>query len=101
LRNNGSGLRRALFRYNCYHESKGVITYVNPAIERALGFKVEERIGAKGFERIHPDDLKFATDAFNTLAGDTNAPVLQSEIRLRHKNGSWRTFEAVGSNWYT
>jgi PAS domain S-box-containing protein len=77
---------------------EGVITYVNPAVERALGFKVEERIGAKGFKRIHPDDLKFLTDAFNTLAEATNSPVLQSEIRLRHKDGSWRTFEAMGSN---
>lgn len=40
---------------------EGVITYINPAIERALGFKAEERIGASGFERIHPDDLNYIT----------------------------------------
>jgi len=77
---------------------EGVIVYINPAVERSLGFKVEERIGASGFERIHPDDLKFVTDALNILVNDKNAPVLQAEIRLRHKDGSWRTFEAVGSN---
>jgi diguanylate cyclase (GGDEF)-like protein len=42
--------------------------------------------------------MKFLADAFNTLARDTNTPILQSEMHLRHKDGSWRTFEAVGSN---
>jgi len=77
---------------------EGIITYVNPAVEEVLGFKPEERIGAKGFELIHPDDMKFLTDSFNTLIRDTNSPVIQGEMRLHHKNGSWRTLEAVGSN---
>jgi PAS domain S-box-containing protein/putative nucleotidyltransferase with HDIG domain len=77
---------------------EGIITYANPAIERALGFKAEERIGAGGFERIHPDDLNYITDVFNILVRDTNAPVQRSEMRLRHKDGSWHTFEAVASN---
>ena len=77
---------------------EGTITYINPAVEQVLGFKPEERIGAKGFERLHPDDLESLKDKFNTLVKDTNAPVLQSEMRLRHKDGSWRTFEAIGSN---
>jgi PAS domain S-box-containing protein/putative nucleotidyltransferase with HDIG domain len=77
---------------------EGIIIYINPAVEKVLGFKVEERIGAKGFELIHPDDMKFLADSFNTLATDINSPVIKAEIRLRHKDGSWRTLEAVGSN---
>ncbi|KUG24018.1 chemotaxis protein methyltransferase cher [hydrocarbon metagenome] len=77
---------------------EGIITYINPAVEKVLGYKVEERIGAKGFELVHPDDVKFLTDSFNTLLRDTNAPVIQGEMHLRHKDGSWRTLEAVGSN---
>jgi PAS domain S-box-containing protein len=77
---------------------EGVVTYINPAIEKTLGFKTEERIGASGLELIHPDDLKFAIDAFNTLVRDTHSPVVQGESRLRHKDGSWRTFETVGTN---
>ena len=78
---------------------KGTITYINPAVERVLGFKAEERIGASGFELIHPDDMKFIADSFNTLARDTNSPVIKTEMRLRHKDGSWRTLEVVGSNF--
>ena len=77
---------------------EGVIMYVNPAIENILGFKPEERIGAKGFEIIHPDDIKALADVFNTLSRDTNSPIIKGELRLRHKDGSWRTLEAVGSN---
>jgi len=77
---------------------EGVITYANPAVERTLGFKVEERIGASGFECIHPDNLKSVTDAFNTLIRDINAPAQQLEIRLCHRDGSWHMFESVANN---
>ena len=77
---------------------EGIITYINPAIEKVLGFKPEERIGANGFELVHPDDMKFLAESFNTLSRDTNSPIIKGEVRLRHKDGSWRTFEGVGSN---
>ena len=77
---------------------EGRITYVNPAIENILGYKPEERIGAYGFEIVHPDDLNALADVFNTLSTETNPPVIHGELRLRHKDGSWRTLEAVGSN---
>jgi PAS domain S-box-containing protein len=77
---------------------EGTITYINPAVEKVLGFKPEERIGAKGFELVHPDDMKFLTDSFDILARDTSSPVIHGEMHLRHKDGSWRTLEAVGSN---
>jgi len=78
---------------------EGGITYINPAVESVLGFKPEERIGANGFELVHPDDMKLLADSFNTLVRDTNSPVIKVEMRLRHKDGSWRTLKAVGSNF--
>ncbi|MFA5054798.1 MAG: PAS domain S-box protein [Dehalococcoidia bacterium] len=77
---------------------EGKIIYENSAIESVLGLKAEERIGASVFEHLHPDDLQIAADAFKKLSMDADAPVQRSELRLRHKDGSWRTFEAVGSN---
>ncbi len=77
---------------------EGIVTYLNPAIEGALGYKVEERIGANTLEVIHPDDLGYLADKVGLLFTDTNSPVVQFEVRLRHKDGSWRKFEAVGSN---
>jgi PAS domain S-box-containing protein len=78
--------------------TKGVVTYINPTIEKTLGYKVEERIGQYGLEHVHPDDLEPAVHRFMILATDTNSPVLQAEMRVQHKDGSWRLFETVGSN---
>ena len=77
---------------------EGMVTYENPAVERILGFKLKERIGARKSDNLHPEDLKLVTDSFNTLLRDKNAPVQQSEVRLRHKDGSWRNFESIASH---
>ncbi|PKN50828.1 MAG: hypothetical protein CVU55_14930, partial [Deltaproteobacteria bacterium HGW-Deltaproteobacteria-13] len=74
------------------------VTYENPAIERILGFKAEERMGVNVFDLLHPDDLKSVTAAYHELFSNINTPVQRSEIRLRHQDGSWRIFEAVASN---
>jgi diguanylate cyclase (GGDEF)-like protein/PAS domain S-box-containing protein len=77
---------------------EGTIIYVNPAVEQVLGYKPEERIGAKGFELVHPDDIQFLTESFMTLVGNPYAPAIHGEMHLRHKNGTYRTLESVGSN---
>jgi len=76
---------------------QGIVTYESPSVS-ILGFNSEERLGAHAFELAHPDDLKAITRGFNILFSDKNAPIQKSEVRLRHRNGSWRTFEAMGSN---
>ena len=79
-------------------DTEATVIYVNPALEQVLGFKPEERIGKKGFELVHPDDINLLAEYFITLISDTNFPVIHWEMRLRHKNGNWRTLEAIGSN---
>ena len=63
-----------------------------------MGFKIEDRIGRPVFENLHPDDLNFVTESFNALLRDQYSPAQNYEIRLRHSNGSWRTFEVVAGN---
>ncbi|MDI6743492.1 MAG: PAS domain S-box protein, partial [Smithella sp.] len=75
----------------------GAITYENPAVG-ILGIPPDDRIGANVFERVHPEDLKLVTDSFQQLFSDANAPVQKAEVRIAHADGSWRTFEAMGSN---
>ncbi len=77
---------------------EGVISYENPAVEKALGLKAEERIGATGFEHLHPDDFNLVADTYKILFTDKNAPVQRADVRFRHSDGSWRTFEVVASN---
>ena len=76
---------------------KGIITYENRVVGDILGYDRQARIGASSLENIHPDDLNHNMDEFKKLFKDINAPVLQTEIRLRHKDGSWRVFEEMAS----
>ncbi|ESP63079.1 response regulator receiver sensor signal transduction histidine kinase [Smithella sp. ME-1] len=78
--------------------TEGIITYVNPAIEKGLGYKPEERIGKYGLEFVHPDDLQSVNSKFNILVNSTKYSILHTEDRMRHKDGSWRIFEATGNN---
>jgi PAS domain S-box-containing protein len=80
-------------------DPEGTALYENPAVEKSLGIKPEERIGKKVFENVHPDDLNIITDSFNALLKDKNVPVKATkEVRIRHSDGSWRTFEIAASN---
>jgi diguanylate cyclase (GGDEF)-like protein/PAS domain S-box-containing protein len=80
---------------------QGIITYINPAVEQVLGFKVEERIGHRGLELIHPDDTPFIAESFITLLQHKEPFNIKGEMRLRNKQGVYNTFEGVGSNLIT
>ncbi len=78
-------------------EANGTIKYESPSIEGILGYKPEELIGCNGFEFIHPDDLPAIQIIFHeALKGP--GTVRRCEFRYRHKDGSWRVFEAIGKN---
>ncbi len=76
----------------------GTVTYINPAVEKVLGYTPEERIGHSGFDLIHPDDRNFLAESFIALVTTSKHHVVSGTMRLRHKNGTYRTVDAVGSN---
>jgi PAS domain S-box-containing protein/putative nucleotidyltransferase with HDIG domain len=73
----------------------GTIRYESPAVERILGFTPEERVGTSLLERLHPDDVRTVSDSFSRMVKNPKAPVDHNEVRLRHKDGSWRVIEAA------
>jgi len=77
--------------------SDGIILYESPSVERVLGYKPEELIGKNAFEFYHPDDVPGVVRDFSTVAQNPGA-TRSLEVRFRHKNGSWRVFEAIGKN---
>jgi diguanylate cyclase (GGDEF)-like protein/PAS domain S-box-containing protein len=75
----------------------GTILYESPSIERILGYRPEELVGKNVFAYVHPQDLERVLSAF--AAGLANPELRPSaEYRFRHKDGSWRYLESVGSN---
>ena len=78
-------------------DREGRTTYVSPSIETVLGYTVEEMVGTRPFDIMHPDDLERALgDLASALA--SHGERRRVEVRLRHKSGAWRSIEAVGAN---
>jgi two-component system, cell cycle sensor histidine kinase and response regulator CckA len=72
----------------------GTTLYKSPSVERVVGWKPAELVGMPAFALFHEADLARGEEAFAAiLAGEEPDPL---EVRLRHRDGSWRTVEAVG-----
>jgi diguanylate cyclase (GGDEF)-like protein/PAS domain S-box-containing protein len=78
-------------------EADGTRRYISPAVERLLGYPPDRLVGKSVLEIIHPDDRPEVHRFFAESVDDpTCTPIV--EVRLRHRDGSWRWFEARGSN---
>jgi PAS domain S-box-containing protein len=73
----------------------GVPTYANPAVEHALGYQPAELVDTQAWELVHPDDRPHVVSA-SRLALQHAGVVTAATFRVRHRDGSWRTFEATG-----
>jgi PAS domain S-box-containing protein len=71
------------------------ILYLSPSVEKSLGYKPKELAGRDILEIIHPEDLPGFTENFiqKIKNQDTTASM---EVRVRHKDGSWRILESIG-----
>ena len=66
----------------------GRFLQVNPAWEKVLGYSEDELKTTPAFDFLHPEDLEWAAAESKKL--QEGASTSYSEIRVRHKNGSWR-----------
>ncbi len=71
----------------------GIITYISPSIETALGYKPEDVIGRDVFLGVHPNDMATCREAFEKILNDVQR--LQVECCRRHRDGSWRYFDVA------
>lgn len=75
----------------------GRITFASPSASRDLGYSSNAFVGQSIFDLLHPEDLPAVREAFYHLARKdaTLAPI---ETRVRTEKGTWRYFEAMGTN---
>jgi two-component system cell cycle sensor histidine kinase/response regulator CckA len=72
----------------------GTSIFESPSVERVLGWKPEEIVGGPRYSHLHPDDVPLMEATVDAIrAGETRGPI---EIRLQHRDGTWRTVESVG-----
>ena len=75
----------------------GTIRYLSPAVERMLGRRAEELLGTSSAVLVHPDDLA-RIGAMMREVISTPGATGSLEVRLRHRDGSWRDAEAIAHN---
>ena len=75
----------------------GNILYHTPTFARVLGDSTVSFVGQSAFHSIHPDDQARVATAFEQLLKEPGGQ-RRIEVRLKHHNGSWRHFEALGTN---
>ena len=75
----------------------GEYLYSSPSVERVLGYRPEELVGQRPTEITHPDDIEEMTQAFVSCLTEPRG-VRYFTIRVKHKDGSYRTIEVTGTN---
>lgn len=75
----------------------GVIRYISPSLRFVLGYHAEEREGQSALEFIAPEDRDKAREQLAEVAAKPGARGYM-QLKLRHKDGSWRSVEAMARN---
>src|SRR5688572_1338619 len=73
------------------------ILYASPAIERMLGFKMDELRGTEVMDLVHPEQREAAIKLRAELLRQPGK-VSVDEVRVRHKDGSYRWTELTRKN---
>ena len=78
-------------------DSDTVMRYQSPSVTRLLGYEADELVGSKVVDLIHAEDVDRVVD---TLRDAFATGVRRQTVvyRFRHKDGSWRVLESVGSS---
>ena len=71
--------------------------YITPSVRHLLGWEPEELVGKCSLDLVHPDDVEAALDQIRAarLTPGAGRPLT---LRVRHRDGGWRVFEAIGRN---
>jgi PAS domain S-box-containing protein len=76
-------------------DAQGSVVFISPNCSELIGFEPEEVVGADPFQFLHPDDLERVVERYRQRL-KTRRPVAREPFRARHRDGSWRWFEAGG-----
>jgi two-component system, cell cycle sensor histidine kinase and response regulator CckA len=78
-------------------DAAGRIVYSTQSIRSTLGYTEGERVGSLVFELIHPDDRPRVEELFRKVTAESGV-VAHTDLRVRHKDGTWRDLEVTAVN---
>jgi PAS domain S-box-containing protein len=79
-------------------DAEGTMGYHTPPFSRLLGYDPGELAGRSILDYIHPEDAPAVRDAWQSMLARPGAAVRVGTFRFRHRDGSWRTFDATLTN---
>jgi len=81
-------------------DETGGATYLSPSIKRTLGYEPEDIVGNGNlFELTHPEDIQTVAGKFVEIIAIPGG-TMSMELRVKHKDGSWRHIEGTGTNLF-
>jgi PAS domain S-box-containing protein len=75
----------------------GTIYYVSASAEKLIGYTDTELEGMNAYSLVHPDDMPGLRKTIDLLLTRPRGRE-KGELRLKHKDGSWRWFAATIAN---
>jgi PAS domain S-box-containing protein len=83
----------------CILNPDATLRYISPSLEHLLGYTAEDVvIGSNLDDYIHPEEIARFIETFRMLVRSTNPEPVSTQLRVQHKNGTWRILEGTGSN---
>jgi ammonium transporter len=78
-------------------DSDGIVRYVSPSVTRLMGFEISDIITQSLFVFVHPADYNYVMSNLSQLLSKQRVTPLL-EFRMLHRDETWHTFQAVGTN---
>lgn len=79
-------------------DEEGIIQFVNPPVERILGFRPDEIIGELAFDLVHPDERERLMEVFGRIVNAPGESTEKQEHRFLHADGSYVWTESITTN---
>ncbi len=75
------------------------ILFVGGAVREITGFEPYERVGRRTTDFVHPDEVDYAKQRTRAFIEDPSQPARSGvlSVRIRHRDGSYRHVEVVGT----
>jgi PAS domain S-box-containing protein len=78
-------------------DQDATVRFTNPALEPCLGYAASDVVGTNVFDYFHPEEREQARRDLEAGARD-GFPEYPRVRRIRHKDGSWRSFEYAAAD---
>lgn len=79
-------------------DETGIFRYCSPSAERVLGYRLEDIAGKSAAELVHPEDVALVMQVLQSAVQNPRVAQAAIEYRVLHRDGGWRTFEAVATS---